>query len=525
MENLVAIRKKPYIILSSLFTWLLLVMGVIWPWIHQIDRYDRTLSILAHISAVIWWSVLLWALHHLAFQLVVLFTKEPDNIINKGAHPPIAILYPTCDDFNPECCESCLKQDYNHFRVIICDDSKSESYKQKVEKFFESHQNCTLIRRPGKEGFKAGNLNYAIENHVTEEWILLVDADQLLPSHYLSKFVNALPEKNSSIAFIQASQEPYLDEKSSPFQSVLSPEIQLYYRRDLGVRESFGFVPVLGHGVMIRKSAWETVGKFPEIVSEDFAFALRLANRELQGCYLKNVISHEMFPFDFGGFMIRLKKFSGGTAELIRKELCSFLKGSAQLVEKWDFLMLLFWYVMMPLIAFNGFLGAYVCHRFWKEGISYLHPVLPYLYTCILLSIFSLTYSVTQGFQKTLKFYFWSAAIYTAAMPLAGLSFLKHIFVPAKFIRTPKNQEKVKLNFLESFFMIIFGIAAVFYGYVCLSPYSPILFGHGVAYLSYPLYNKLNSNSLTGKITRLLIYLPGIFLIFALVAMWKWGRF
>jgi cellulose synthase/poly-beta-1,6-N-acetylglucosamine synthase-like glycosyltransferase len=525
MNNQMTIHKKPYIILCSLFTWSLLVFGVIWPWIHQIDRYDQTLSILAHISAGIWWGVLLWALHHLAFQLGVLFIKDSSKINNQVERPHIAILYPTCDDFNPECGESCLNQNYNHFRVMICDDSKSEGYKQQVEEFCESHKNCTLIRRPNKTGFKAGNLNYAIENHVEEEWILLVDADQLLPPDYLSKFVKALPGKNSNIAFIQASQEPCINEKSSPFQIALSPEIQLYYLRDLGVRESFGFVPVLGHGVMIRRSAWKAVGKFPEIVSEDFAFVLRLAKKKQQGIYLKNAISYEMFPYDFGGFMIRLKKFSGGTAELFRKELFSFLFSSAKFVEKWDLLMSLFWYVMMPLITINGFLGAYVCHSMWKEGISYIQPVLPYLYTWLLLSIFSLTYSITQRFPKTLKFYFWSTAIYAAAMPISGLSFLKHLFVPAKFKRTPKNQEKVKLDISGSFFMIILGIAAVFYGFKWLSPFSPILLGHGAAYLSYPLYNKLNSNSSLGKLVRLLIYIPGILLIFALYALWEWGRY
>lgn len=526
------IHKKPHVILCSVIVWGVLVIGVIWPWIHQLDRLDYAFSILAHVSAAIWWSVLLWALHHLAFQLAALFSKKTVKPRTSSRLPAIAVLYTTCDDFNPVCCQSCLDQDYENYRVLICDDSKLPKYKSMVRNFCAEHPSrCSLITRSGNQGFKAGNLNHAIENYAKEDWILLVDADQLLFSDYLSQFVARLPDENSNVAFVQAAHEAIAKaehsfrEESSPFQISLSPGVSLYYFRDLVTRESFGFVPLLGHGAMIRRSAWETLGKFPEIVSEDFAFALRAANNRLQGIYLEDVVSYEAFPYDFGGFMIRLKKFAGGTVELLRREVIAFLSGPAQVVEKWDLFMMVFWYVLMPLVVFNGFLGAYVCHRLWIEGLPYLHPVLPYLYSWMLLSILVLNISVTQGGAMAFRFYFWSTAIYTTAMPLAGLSFVKHLFSQPTFVRTPKNREEARLSVVESSFMVVLGSAAMICALAWISPFSPLLAGQGIAYLSYPLYGKLCSDSLLGRFSRMLVNVPGILMLFALYAMWKWGRF
>lgn len=528
-------KKRAYIVLSILLIWTLLVVAVISPWIHRVDLLNVELSILAHVNAAIWWLILLWAFHHLAFQLCSLFKKKTARTRRKdpAEPPPIAILYTTCDDLGSECLQSCLNQDYENFRVLICDDSKQDKYKERIETFVEDYEKkyaptkLTVVRRPTSQGFKAGNLNYAIEHEVQEEWILLVDADQILPANYLTEFAARLPEADTRehIAFVQAAHEAIKNEANSPFQTALAPEVWLYYGRDLAIRESFGFVPFLGHGAMIRRSAWESLGKFPEVVSEDFAFALRAANHGQRGTYLGDVVSAEAFPNDFGGFMVRLKKFAGGTAELFRFELPAFLKGPASFTEKWDFFIALLWYILMPLVVFNGFLSGYVIHKLWLAGEPVLHPMLPFLYTGMLLVILVLHLSVTSNVKVAFRFYFWSTAIYTAAMPLAGFAFVKHLLPRLSrptFERTPKN-ETVKPSTKESTWMIALGILALVMSYFWISPFTPFLLGQGVAYVCYPLYGNLCSDSFRGKLSRLLIYLPGLLMIAALYVMWKWA--
>lgn len=518
--------KKPTIILIVLTIWLILIIGIIWPWIHQINQLNLTLPILAYVSAGIWWLVLLWTLYHLAFQITSLFIAPPKKRPPNSHLPSVAILYPTCDDFNPNSCKTCLDQDYENYRVFVCDDSTQTEYKNKIREFYQSNSdNFQLVTRPENKGFKAGNLNHAIKNHVTEDFILIVDADQFLPIDYLSQLVSNLPIELEQTAFIQAAHETMIEHDSSRFQIELSPGTALYYFRDLALRQSYGLIPMLGHGVLVPRKTWERIGKFPEVVSEDFAFTLRAANLGQQGLYVEQVRSYETFPYDFGGYLLRLKKYAGATAELFQQELIPFLTKSASNTEKCDFFMQLLGYAIMPFVVVNGFLGAYVSYKLWHSGVPSFYPVLPYIYIWLLLSFLALNVSVTEGWGRAFKFYFWATAIYTSALPLGGWHFTKHFFTRPVFKRTPKNGEKTAVSFSESFAMIILGVVALIFSLNWISPFSPVLAGQGIAYLSFPLYGQLNSSSKIGQVARLVIFLPGIFMLFAIYAMWNWGRF
>ncbi|MCX6081627.1 MAG: glycosyltransferase [Chloroflexi bacterium] len=517
--------KNILLIFISLSVWIGLAFLIVWPWIHQIDQQNLYFSIVAHINAGIWWIVLLWALHHLSYQVAALFKKKEQHetpIIKR--RPTVAILYLTCDDFNASCCESCLSQDYRPAEFYICDDSAKKQFKDEIDQFCSKHTKGILRRRENRIGYKAGNINNAI-NKTDADWILLIDADQTLPKSYLSDLIRYLPDQPDSIAFVQGAHTTADLPQNSQFQQALSPEVDFFYSRDLSARSKYGFIPLLGHGALLNKSAWLRVGGIPEVVSEDFAFAMQSINNGLRGQYLEFVTSTEVYPLDFGGFLLRLRKFSGGTAELIHHELFHFLVGKGSFPEKWDMLFMLIWYLLMPLLVINGFLGSYVVHELWVDNISYLHPVLPYLYLWMFSASISLSVSSTHSFTKAAKFYFWSAAIYSASLPLASLSFLSGLFRKPQFKRTPKNAERTEMKILDSVIMVILGIAAIFCSYIWLSPFSPILAGQGVAYLCFPLYNQLNLNSPSGKIARFIIYIPGLAMIFALYAMWQWGRY
>ncbi len=518
------LRKSPVLILISLTTWICLVRLIIWPWIHQIDKADLEFSVLAHINAGIWWIVILWALHHLCYQIFSLFQNKSEIYNKIVKKPSVAIFFLTCNDFNKNSCESCLKQDYDNYQVYICDDSTSEKYIHEIDRFCKQHMKCHLIRRTHHQGYKAGNINFAMRK-LDIEWALLVDADQVLPKGYLASLVNQIPADQTSIAFLQGAHITSPDSENSIFQTALSPEVDFFYSRDLSARSAFGFIPLLGHGALVNKTVWARIGEIPEVVSEDFAFAMRCANNGFAGRYVEHVQSYETYPFDFGGFLIRLRKFSSGTAELIRNELIRFLRGKGAFTEKWDMLLMLIWYMLMPLLVLNGFLGGYVVHRLWTENLSYLHPILPYLYIWMFMVTLSLSISSTKNAGQAIKFYFWSSAIYLASLPLASVSFIIGFFKPPRFDRTPKNAEGTPTKIWDAIPMILLGVLAIYYSFQWLSPFSPVLGGQGLAYICFPLYSKLNSQSALGTFARGLIYFPGILMILALYSMWMWGRY
>ncbi|MBI3836483.1 MAG: glycosyltransferase [Planctomycetia bacterium] len=197
-----------------------------------------------------------------------------------------------------------------------------------------------VVRRHNKpEGYKAGNVNYAVDRAVDQPWFIIVDADQILPNTYLAAMAAVVREQPEEVAFVQGghtaddlalidSQDNRVESgrRPTPFQRAMGLEVQMFYDRDLTLRQTHGFLPCLGHGVAIRRSAWQAVCGIPHVVSEDFAFAMKLSQQGLYGVYADHVRSWESYPKDFGSFLIRLYKFYAGTAELLKLHLWGFLK-------------------------------------------------------------------------------------------------------------------------------------------------------------------------------------------------------
>ena len=142
----------------------------------------------------------------------------------------------------------------------------------------------------------------------------------------------------------------------------------------------------------------------------------------------------------------------------------------------------------------------------------------------MLISLFSICFSVVENNLSAIKYYFYSTAIYTSAMLIAGISFIKHLFSNPKFNRTPKNSEKTTLNLFEILIMQVLGVLAVTFSIYWESPFSPILLGQGLAYISFQVYNWLNLRNMRGIIARLLVYLPGLCMLLGIVGTWIWGK-
>ncbi|MCB0584653.1 MAG: glycosyltransferase, partial [Phaeodactylibacter sp.] len=85
-------------------------------------------------------------------------------------YPAVAILYTTCNDFVEESVLSCVRQDYPNYKVYILDDSSSPEYQAKVDAFAARYPGLAeVVRRPSREGFKAGNMNYGLSRVATQE--------------------------------------------------------------------------------------------------------------------------------------------------------------------------------------------------------------------------------------------------------------------------------------------------------------------------------------------------------------------
>lgn len=518
--------KEPTVVVIVLCAWLGVAVLAVHSRLGGV-RWD-TVAMLSLVAACGWWIVLALALHHLGFHLLSLTRLgRPAATVTPPTADPlpnIAILYTTCDDFDTNACRSCVQQRYDggKFRVFVLDDSTTADYQNRVRDFCEGAHPvpCKRVVRPHPRGFKAGNLNHALERHVSEDWVLIIDADDHLEPGFLHSLVAALPATDAGVAFVQAAHTARLSSYVSPVERLMALASPFYCLRHLPTRQRFGFVPMLGHGTMVSKAAWRDARGFPEIISEDVGFALRCANQRRRGICLSEPVAAELCPFDFGGFVIRLRRYAAGTADLIRKERY-FWTGQAHAAEKWDALMQLAWYPLVPVIIFNGFLTAYALHKRSHTGASYLTLVLLLVYAAVFVTLVC-RFVAMSGERRvgSLRFYLCSTAVYASAMPMAGISFVTYLVRDLQtFDVTPKNGERRALAVRDAVITVSLGCLTVAAAILWYSPFSPIVAGQGVAYLCYPLYGCLCEASLVGTAARLMLYPPGILMLVGIVSV------
>ncbi|HKB75430.1 MAG TPA: glycosyltransferase family 2 protein [Myxococcales bacterium] len=258
--------------------------------------------------------------------------------IAAGKAPPVALLYTTCNDFVEKSALSCVNQDYPSFTVYILDDSSNPAFRTEVDRFAGRHPGRVLVvRRPDRRGFKAGNINHALRNVAREPLFALADADEILPPDFLARLAPRLTA-DPGCGFVQASHR-YNPDAPSAFSASLGAGIDSHWRWYQPLRNRYGFVMLLGHGALLRRAAWEIVGGFPEIVSEDLAFALRIREHGFRGHFAEDVVCQEDFPETMRAFRIRHMKWTRGTCEFLFREMGRALRSRRiPLVEKLDVL-------------------------------------------------------------------------------------------------------------------------------------------------------------------------------------------
>lgn len=293
------------------------------------------LSYFALFTTIAW----LYGLYNIG---VVLFSWIFRNFVSKPATlkldkvPDVAILYTACNDFVRESAESCLHIDYPNYTVYILDDSSDPKFKAQIDQFAtENARLVKVIRRADRSGYKAGNLNNALQLHVTEPYFAVIDADEIVPENFLNRLVPYLIN-DPQCGFVQANHR--CDENASTrLQNDMRIGIDVHWKWYQPLRNKFGFVMFLGHGALLRRSCWEEVDGFDEIVSEDLAYAISIRELGYYGIFAEDVMCIEAFPESVQAFRVRHVKWTRGTCEFLHRwtfKLCR--SKTIPLIEKLD---------------------------------------------------------------------------------------------------------------------------------------------------------------------------------------------
>ncbi len=365
--------------------------------------------------------------------------------------PPVAILYTTCNDFVEESVDSCVRQDYPDYKVYILDDSSQQEFKDRVDAFAARHPDLVkVIRRPDRKAYKAGNMNYGLANFAFEPYFAIADADEILPADFLAKTVTVL-ETDPTCGFVQANHRANPDSPSALSKS-LGVGIDIHWKWYQPLRNDYGFVMFLGHGALLRRDVWESIGGFPDIVSEDLGFAIHARELGYRGRFLEDVVCYEDFPDSVRAFRIRHMKWTRGTSEFLSKKGGWLLRAkNISWTEKLDVLfptlnlpltLLYFMFMINANLALPYFFGHPQDVTFVLGGQEFRLPIVALdtrfqviygwdFYLITILTFFApvLSFVVALARQplKLFRFLSHSTALYAALTPLSSLGVLAYM--------------------------------------------------------------------------------------------------
>ncbi len=382
--------------------------------------------------------------------------------------PPVAILYTTCNDFVLESVESCVQQDYPNYTVYLLDDSSDPIFQAKVDAFAAQYPHLTqVVRRPDRKAFKAGNMNHGLSTAaVIEPYFAIADADEILPTDFLSKLVPYM-EADPRCGFVQANHRanPASESKLSRSQGV---GIDIHWKWYQPLRNEFGFVMFLGHGALLRRKCWEEIGGFPDIVSEDLGFAIHARENGYRGHFVEDVICYEDFPDNVRAFRIRHMKWTRGTCEFLSKKGKWLLKAkNISWTEKLDIFfptmnlpLTLFYFLFMLVanLALPALFGVAQPLTFELAGTEFVLPIIgldkgfnviftPDFFIITILTFFApvlcFILSLLHRPFTLFRFLSHSTALYAALGPLSSIGVISYILSGGKafFLVTGDNKQ------------------------------------------------------------------------------------
>ena len=230
----------------------------------------------------------------------------------KDYEPFISVLIATYNELKVIDClmKSCAALTYNQnkFEVIVIDDSEDETFH--ILKIWEKKiQNLKVIHRSNRKGWKGGALNVALNNmSAKSSYALIIDADNILPSDTLERFVSCFNDCNleENIGVIQGYPISRLYYNANNSRSHTLDQVEYYFNWvskaidfRLAKRNLVEFVAkdrlslpiqITGSLFMIKSELIKSLG-FSEDLTEDWNLTLDLY-------FSPDTILHYTHPFN-----------------------------------------------------------------------------------------------------------------------------------------------------------------------------------------------------------------------------------
>ena len=354
MGNQKELKKDNKLYIFMLICWGLLLSFFIPAFLNEYHYSDNILiNILLTLNGVFimyFWlngakdvTYVIW--YYLRKKKLTAYSKEIEGL-KAPTNKKITLVYCTCNDFNPIALEQCMNQTYPNCHYAILDDSQKQEYLEMIDDFQQLHPEVEVTRRIDHSGFKAGNLNNYLLKHHDWDYFVILDSDEVIPDDYVEQTLKYF-EYYENVGIVQCNHKAI--NNINKFMKLFHIGVDSHWPTYQTVKHHNGFMSLLGHGAMVSKECYFTVGKVPHVVAEDLCFSIEARNAGFATAFAPNVVCGEEYPIDYIAFKKRHNKWTQGNMEFIKSYTKKILQSKMRWFEKLD--IFLFTY-NLPLTAF-----------------------------------------------------------------------------------------------------------------------------------------------------------------------------
>lgn len=256
--------------------------------------------------------------------------------------------------------------------IYLLDDSTEASHILAMKGIAEKHD-CRVVRRTGREGFKAGNINNAIANIVNEPYFAVFDSDQAPFPEFLEEAMDYFSDR--SVGFVQTPQ--YYINDSTPLERAARMGTNIFFQAQCLSKAKDGAVPFCGTNAVIRTDVFSFVNGFSYYTStEDVDLGLRINDAGYYGAYVPKILAHGYAPPDFSAYSSQQYRWANGNLAILRENWQRILFGNLSLKQQAHTFFTLGWwlvglatliYITVPILSLVLRTGTH--HTWISSGI------------------------------------------------------------------------------------------------------------------------------------------------------------
>jgi cellulose synthase/poly-beta-1,6-N-acetylglucosamine synthase-like glycosyltransferase len=287
--------------------------------------------------------------------------RAPELTEMPGEHPTVTVQLPIYreDAVFPRLLGSVSEMDWPRSRleVLVLDDGGEAS--RLVEEEVRAHRSRGLdvrvVRRNGREGFKAGALNNALAQS-TGEYILVLDADSIPPRDLLERTVPHL-EADPGLAYVQVRQG-HANRGFNGVSEAVSLALDCHFLVEQPGRQALSLVTNFNGsaGVLRREAILDMGGWNSETLTEDMHISYAARVRGWGSMYLRDVVVNGEVPVTLTDFKCQQARWAKGSTKTAVKLLGGIWRsGRLSLRQKIDSTVHLTNYLVFPAMLLSFF--------------------------------------------------------------------------------------------------------------------------------------------------------------------------